>query len=159
MSPAEVQLRGPLHLRDASLADQWCVQRQVGAHGLPCALGDANRLQWVLQNVRALEAEELLCWITGWSSEPHVEAMGEALRACGARALPHYSAPPADAHAPLLLSNPRWARPFEIFSRAFGMGEDVGDNELGRLAELEARVEHEFAQLAPAREASDAAHG
>jgi len=39
------------------------------------------------------------------------------------------------------------------------MGEDIGDNELGRLAELEARVEHEFAQLAPAREASDAAHG
>ena len=39
------------------------------------------------------------------------------------------------------------------------MGEDIGDNELGRLAELEARVEREFAQLAPAREASDAAHG
>ena len=39
------------------------------------------------------------------------------------------------------------------------MGEDIGNNELGRLAELEARVEHEFAQLAPAREASDAAHG
>jgi V/A-type H+/Na+-transporting ATPase subunit A len=39
------------------------------------------------------------------------------------------------------------------------MGEDIGDNELERLAELEARVEREFAQLAPAREASDAAHG
>ena len=90
-------------------------------HGLPCALGDANRLQWVLQNVRALEAEELLCWITGWSSEPRVEAMAQALRACGARALLRYGTPPADARAPLLLSNPRWARPFEIFSRAFGM--------------------------------------
>ncbi|HSC62731.1 MAG TPA: V-type ATP synthase subunit A [Caldimonas sp.] len=39
------------------------------------------------------------------------------------------------------------------------MGEDIGDAELGRLAELEARVEREFAQLAPAKEASDAAHG
>jgi V/A-type H+-transporting ATPase subunit I len=90
-------------------------------HGLPCALGDSNRLQWVLQNVRALEAGELLCWITGWSSEPQVEAMARALQESGARALPHYGTPPADARAPLLLSNPRWARPFEIFSRAFGM--------------------------------------
>jgi len=90
-------------------------------HGLPCALGDANRLQWVLQNVRALEAGELLCWITGWSSEPRVEAVAQALEASGARALLHYGTPPAEARAPLLLSNPRWARPFEIFSRAFGM--------------------------------------
>jgi V/A-type H+/Na+-transporting ATPase subunit I len=90
-------------------------------HGLPCALGDSNRLQWVLQNVHALEAGELLCWITGWSSEPEVEAMARALHESGARALPHYGTAPADAGAPLLLSNPRWARPFEIFSRAFGM--------------------------------------
>ena len=90
-------------------------------HGLPCALGDANRLQWVLQNVRALEAGELLCWITGWSSEPRVEAVARALEDSGARALLHYGTPPAEARAPLLLSNPRWARPFEIFSRAFGM--------------------------------------
>jgi V/A-type H+-transporting ATPase subunit A len=38
------------------------------------------------------------------------------------------------------------------------MGEDIGDNQLERLAELEARLEREFAQLAPATEASDAAH-
>jgi V/A-type H+-transporting ATPase subunit I len=90
-------------------------------HDLPCALGDANRLQWVLQNVHALEAGELLCWITGWSSDPRVGTVARALQECGARALPHFAAPPAEARAPLLLSNPRWARPFEIFSRAFGM--------------------------------------
>jgi V/A-type H+-transporting ATPase subunit I len=92
-----------------------------GRYELPRALGDANRLQWVLQNVRALEASELLCWITGWSSDPHVRTVAQALQDCGARALPHYAAPPAGSRAPLLLSNPRWARPFEIFSRAFGM--------------------------------------
>ena len=47
-------------------------------HELPCALGDSNRLQWVLQNVRALEAGELLCWITGWSSEPWACVMPRA---------------------------------------------------------------------------------
>jgi V/A-type H+-transporting ATPase subunit A len=39
------------------------------------------------------------------------------------------------------------------------MGEEIGDDQLPRLAELEARVEREFAQLAPAMEARDAAHG
>jgi len=39
------------------------------------------------------------------------------------------------------------------------MGEEVADHELARLDELEARIEREFAQLAPSREPSDAAHG
>jgi len=39
------------------------------------------------------------------------------------------------------------------------MGEEVADHELVRFDELEARIEREFAQLAPAREPSDAAHG
>jgi len=90
-------------------------------HELRRALGDANRLQWMLQNVHALDAGELLCRVTGWSSDAHIARLAEALGDCGARALLHYAAPPEGAHAPLLLSNPRWARPFEIFSRAFGM--------------------------------------
>jgi V/A-type H+-transporting ATPase subunit A len=39
------------------------------------------------------------------------------------------------------------------------MGEEIADHELPRLAELEARIEREFAQLTPATEVSDAAHG
>ena len=90
-------------------------------HDLPRALGDANRLQWVMHNVNGLEAGELFCWITGWSSDARGDALGEALQRCSARALLHFAAPPAGLRAPLLLSNPPWARPFEIFSRALGM--------------------------------------
>ena len=90
-------------------------------HDLPGALGNANRLQWVMHNVHALEAGELLCWITGWSSDPRGETLARALRSSGARALLHFVPAPAGTSAPLLLSNPRWARPFEIFSRALGM--------------------------------------
>ena len=89
-------------------------------HRLRRALGDAYRLQWLLHNVHALESSDLLCWITGWSREP-VGTLARALDACKARALLHDAAPPSGAHAPLLLSNPPWVRPFEIFSRAFGM--------------------------------------
>ena len=90
-------------------------------HGLACALGDACRLQWLLENVHALESGDLLCWITGWTSEPRLAGLERALDASGARALLRTAPPPEGARAPLLLSNPPWARPFELFSRAFGM--------------------------------------
>ncbi len=90
-------------------------------HDLPCALGDANRLEWLMHNVRALETGELLCWITGWSSDLSGQTLARAVQDSGARALLHFAEPPAHRQAPMLLSNPRWVRPFEIFSRALGM--------------------------------------
>ena len=97
-------------------------------HDLPTALGDAHRLQWIVENVRALEAGDLFCWITGWTSDFEGARVGAALERSGARALLHFPAPPPKAKAPLLLANPFWARPFEIFSRAMGMpGGDEAD--------------------------------
>jgi len=90
-------------------------------HELARALGEAGRLQWVIDNVHALEASEVFCWITGWTSELSGDRLAAALDASGARALLHYPLPPDGAKPPLVLANPAWARPFEIFSRALGM--------------------------------------
>ena len=90
-------------------------------HALACALGDLHRVQWVLHNVESLEAGALFCWITGWTSDGGGDALARALEQCQARALLHHAPAPAQASAPLLLRNPPWARPFEIFSRALGM--------------------------------------
>jgi V/A-type H+-transporting ATPase subunit I len=90
-------------------------------HDLARTLGDAHRVQWVMHNVNALEAGQLFCWITGWSSDVRGERLAQALQRSSARALLRYAVPPAGTKAPLLLSNPPWARPFEIFSRALGM--------------------------------------
>ena len=90
-------------------------------HDLVTALSDANRLQWVIRNVRALESGELFCWITGWTSDFEGTQLSGALERSGARALLHFPPPAPKAKAPLLLDNPAWARPFEIFSRALGM--------------------------------------
>lgn len=90
-------------------------------HDLYAALGDASRLQWVIQNVRALESGDLFCWITGWTSDFGGHALATALERSGARALLHFPPPAPKAKAPLLLANPVWAKPFEIFSRALGM--------------------------------------
>lgn len=106
-------------------ASRSALQASALRHGLHRALGDANRLQWVWQNVHALEADELLCWVTGWFSEragtPASCGLARAVQRCGARALLHFATAPPGARAPLLLRNPAWARPFEIFSRALGM--------------------------------------
>jgi len=90
-------------------------------HDLHTALGDASRLQWVIQNVRALESGDLFCWITGWTSDLQGHRLASALDRNGVRAIVHYASPPPGSKAPLLLTNPWWARPFEIFSRAVGM--------------------------------------
>ncbi|HVO88203.1 MAG TPA: V-type ATPase 116kDa subunit family protein [Casimicrobiaceae bacterium] len=90
-------------------------------HDLQRALGDARRLQWVAQNVRTLETTALFCWVTGWTSDLDGRQVAAALEASGARALLHFPTPPPDAQPPLLLANPWWARPFEIFCRALGM--------------------------------------
>jgi len=90
-------------------------------HDLRRALGDASRLQWLLQNVRALEAGDLFCWVTGWSSDPGGARLAAAIEGCQARALLHFPPAPPEMKAPLLLDNPWWARPSELFSRALGM--------------------------------------
>jgi V/A-type H+-transporting ATPase subunit I len=90
-------------------------------HDLRIALGDAARLHWVMQNVRALEAGDLFCRITGWTSELAGQRLANALDQSGARAILHHPSPPAGAMPPLLLANPWWVRPFEVFSRALGM--------------------------------------
>jgi V/A-type H+-transporting ATPase subunit I len=95
--------------------------RLADAHGLRPVLADAYRLQWVLDNVRSLESGPLLCWITGWTTAPSVSPLERAIEASGARALLHLSEPPPGIRAPLLLVNPWWARPFEVFARALGM--------------------------------------
>ena len=90
-------------------------------YDLLSALGDAHRLQWVIHNVRSLEAGDLFCWITGWTSDFGGASLAAAIDASGGRALLRFPPPPRGMRAPLLLANPWWARPFEIFCRALGM--------------------------------------
>ena len=107
---------------ERELAEGHATLQELGLrHALACALGDVHRVQWVLDNVKSLEAGSLLCWITGWTSDSGGDALAHALEQCQARALLHHTAAPALSSAPLLLRNPPWARPFEIFSRALGM--------------------------------------
>lgn len=86
---------------------------------LASVLGALYRQDWFAHHVGSLEASENLCRMTGWSNDPR--RMLAVLKASGARALTHFPPAPAGMNPPLLLRNPTWARPFQLFSVALGM--------------------------------------
>jgi len=105
---------------DESIAANGRALAGIGAkHSLAKALGGLRRAQWMLAVSGAIEAGENFCRVTGWTSDRG--RLAAAIGASGARALAHFPQPPRGREAPLLLQNPWWARPFEIFSRALGM--------------------------------------
>src|SRR5690606_17203586 len=57
----------------------------------------------------------------GWSSAPAAAGLQARLADAGVRALVQFSPPPTGLARPLVLRNPRWARPFELFTRLLGM--------------------------------------
>ncbi|MBI3045755.1 MAG: ATPase [Betaproteobacteria bacterium] len=83
------------------------------------ALGWLRHAQWMARSVGEVRSGEHFCRITGWTDDRG--RLKRALAASGARALAGFPAPPRGVQAPLLLQNPWWARPFEVFSRALGM--------------------------------------
>lgn len=89
-------------------------------HDIHRALGDAARLQWLLRHVPALDAGEWVAFVTGWTDADGA-ALEAALARAGVPALLHFPPAPAGRSAPLVLRNPWWARPFELFARALGM--------------------------------------
>jgi V/A-type H+-transporting ATPase subunit I len=91
------------------------------AHGLVGVLSDLARLRWLLGAVRGVGTEGLFARITGWTSDRDGAQLQAALESSGARALLHFPTPRRELAPPLLLANPAWARPFELFARAFGM--------------------------------------
>jgi V/A-type H+-transporting ATPase subunit I len=91
-------------------------------------LGDIRRLDWFLDHVSSVPASDNFAWITGWSSDRDGRQLRNAISAAGVDAILHYPPAPADVLAPMLLSNPWWARPFELFARLLGTpGRDEAD--------------------------------
>ncbi len=113
-------------LEERSAKLQRLLQSLHREHRLADALETVRRLEWFAGQANRLQAGGVFVWISGWTSD--TGKLRGALRRCGARALVHFPDPPAAVDPPLVLRNPRWARPFEPFSRALGMpGSDEVD--------------------------------
>ena len=90
-------------------------------HDLADAIADAGFVRWYVDAVPDLASTENFAWITGWTSEADDEALLSLLADAGVKGLFRLQSPPPGYEAPLILVNPRWMRPFEVFTRMLGV--------------------------------------
>ena len=96
------------------------IEALAAPHQLSEALGDIYRLDWLITNVSSLPVSENFAWVTGWTSDLADGRLSAALQAAGVDALLHFPSPPGDVDAPMVMQNPWWAQPFELFARMLG---------------------------------------
>ncbi len=89
-------------------------------HGIGDALGELWRLEWFIAHVGELPATENFAWVSGWTSDLDERALQAALGDAGVRGLLHLNTPPEGSRAPMIMRNPPWVRPFELFARLLG---------------------------------------
>ncbi|MEE9596460.1 MAG: hypothetical protein V3V96_06760 [Acidiferrobacterales bacterium] len=90
-------------------------------HRLSTALSDIARLDWFLTNVSNLPISENFGWLTGWTSDLGGKTINDSLKRAGVRAVMRFpSSSPIGNDPPLVLRNPWWAKPFELFAGLLG---------------------------------------
>jgi V/A-type H+-transporting ATPase subunit I len=92
----------------------------AATHHLHEALGDIHRLDWFLTHVTSLPVSENFAWVTGWTSDLGGKRLEAALQQAKVNAVIHFPAPPLEVDAPMVMQNPWWAQPFELFARLLG---------------------------------------
>ena len=90
-------------------------------HALSDALGEISLAAWVVAHVPELPVTEHFAWITGWCSDGDDKKLRAALDARQLHYLLRFTACPEGEVPPSVLHNPRWARPFEVFTRLMGV--------------------------------------
>ena len=90
-------------------------------HELATALGDFALIEWLVTEIPELPMTEHFAWVTGWTSDPDGTRIATALDARGLDHLLRFAEPPTEDDAPVILRNPKWARPFEMFPHLLGM--------------------------------------
>jgi V/A-type H+-transporting ATPase subunit I len=85
------------------------------------ALADARFVRWYVSSVPELSATENFAWVTGWTSEMDGESLLATLSSAGIKSLLRVTTPPSGIEAPMLLRNPKWMRPFELFASMLGV--------------------------------------
>ena len=96
------------------------IDAMAGSYQLAGALGNVNRLEWFLTHVTALPVSENFAWVTGWTNDLDGQRLPQALTDVHANAIVHYPSPPGNLRPPMVLQNPWWARPFELFAGMLG---------------------------------------
>jgi V/A-type H+-transporting ATPase subunit I len=109
------------HISDEVQGLDATLQTLHSRHGMSAALADLAFIEWIVQNVPQLELTGHFAWITGWSSDLAGGRLEAALNRPQLHFLLRFPDAPQGLVPPVVLRNPRWAQPFEMFSRLLGM--------------------------------------
>ena len=122
ISSRQAQYRSYLSHLQAEIAGQ------AKKFHLAQALGEIHKMGWFLNSVPSLQVSDNFAWITGWSSDRDGGKLRKALALHGAHAILHFPEAPENVPPPLLMQNPWWAKPFEVFASMLGTpGADEAD--------------------------------
>mgnify|MGYP001824798878 FL=1 len=106
---------------DASVSD---LQAQLGVltenHHIADALGDIKRMDWFMTHSKTLPVSENFAWVTGWTSDLDGRQIDSALKDESIHTLVHFPEAPEDSQPPMVMNNPWWAQPFELFASLLG---------------------------------------
>jgi len=89
-------------------------------HRLSKSLAAIYRMEWFLTHVSNLPVTENFAWVTGWTSDVEGKHIQQALDNSGLKVIIRFPGSPIKINAPMVMDNPWWARPFELFSAMLG---------------------------------------
>jgi V/A-type H+-transporting ATPase subunit I len=89
-------------------------------HRLSKSLAAIYRMEWFLTHVSNLPVTENFAWVTGWTSDVEGRHIQQALDDSGLKVIIRFPEQPVKMKAPMVMDNPWWARPFELFSGMLG---------------------------------------
>ena len=126
LPPERQAALGWIAARSRSLTDESeNLQRELsnlhGAHGIGAALATIGFIDWVVNQVPELSVTENFAWVMGWTSDPSGARIESGLGRAGLRYLLRFTAAPPGLSPPVILRNPPWLRPFELFARLLGV--------------------------------------
>jgi V/A-type H+/Na+-transporting ATPase subunit I len=122
--------------REALLQRRAAVKQALAAlderHGLKRALGMMALMEWFAGHAPSLPVTEHFAWVTGWTSDVDGHEINAVLERGRVRHLLRYKAPPEGAECPVVMHNPRWVKPFELFPNLLGTP-DSGEADPSRI--------------------------
>ena len=104
-------------------------------HGLKRALGTMALMAWFAGHAPSLPVTEHFAWVTGWTSDIDGHEINGVLERGKVRHLLRYKEAPAGVECPVVMHNPRWAKPFELFPNLLGTP-DSGEADPSRIVAL-----------------------
>jgi V/A-type H+-transporting ATPase subunit I len=92
----------------------------IEKHKLAKALGDMRRMDWLMTHVKSLPVSENFAWVTGWTNDLDGQQINTSLANENIHFILHFPEAPQDSRAPMVMNNPWWAQPFELFAGLLG---------------------------------------